>query len=151
VHAMFHADINRFSPYSPSSRLFINVLHIDLAAVLGPDALQQAIQAAGPGTAETLAQQEDLELIDWPQAAETRLRLLRHLYQLFRQQDPNNEFDEFKSQGGEALVDHARYEAISSHIENCDWRVWRDGWNDPRSATVDAFAQINAAEIDFHL
>lgn len=151
VHAMFYADRNRFSPYSPSSRLFLNVLHIDPAAVLGAEALRQVIQAAGSDTANKLAQLEKLELIDWPQAAEIRLRLLRHLYQLFRQQAANAEFDEFKTAGGEALFDHARYEAISSHIDNCDWRVWRDGWGDPRSATVDAFAHINATEIDFHL
>ena len=151
VHAMFHADRERFSPYSPSSRLFLNVLHIDLAAVLGAEALQQAIRVTGTDTAERLAQLEKLELIDWPQAAEIRLRLLRQLYQLFRQQGPNAEFDRFKTEGGEALFDHARYEAISSHIANCDWRVWRDGWGNPRSATVDAFAQLNATEIDFHL
>lgn len=151
VHAMFSADRNRFSPYSPSSRLFLNVLHIDLNAVLGPQALQQAISKAGAGVASEMARLEDQELIDWPAAAELKLRLLRHLYLLFRQQGTNAEFDRFKNEGGEALFDHARYEAISSHIANCDWRVWRDGWSDPRSATVDAFAHINATEIDFYL
>lgn len=151
VHAMFFADRQRFSPYSPSSRLFLNVLHIDPAAVLGPEALQQAIKAAGPDTSDKLARLEKLDLIDWPQAADIRLRLLRHLYQLFRQQGPNAAFDRFKSEGGEALFDHARYEAISSHIENCDWRAWRDGWSNPRSATVDAFSHLNTNEIDFHL
>jgi 4-alpha-glucanotransferase len=151
VHAMFYADRQRFSPYSPSSRLFLNVLHIDPAAVLGPEALQQAIKAAGPDTPDKLARLEKLDLIDWPQAADIRLRLLRHLYQLFRQQAPDPEFDRFKSQGGEALFDHARYEAISSHIENCDWRAWRDGWSNPRSATVDAFSHLNTNEIDCHL
>lgn len=151
VHAMFSADRERFSPYSPSSRLFLNVLHIDLAAVLGPEALQQAIHAAGSDTAERLARLEKLDLIDWPQAADIRLRLLRNLYQLFREQGPNADFDRFKAEGGEVLFDHARYEAISSHLADCNWRAWHNGWNDPRSATVDAFAQSNAAEIDFHL
>jgi 4-alpha-glucanotransferase len=151
VHAMFYADRQRFSPYSPSSRLFLNVLHIDPAAVLGRETMQQAIKAVGTDTSEKLARLEELDLIDWPNAADIRLRLLRHLYQLFRQQGPDPAFDRFKSEGGEALFDHARYEAISSHIENCDWRAWRDGWSNPRSATVDAFSHLNANEIDFHL
>ncbi len=151
VHAMFSADRNRFSPYSPSSRLFLNVLHIDPGAVLGPEALQEAIRAGGRTTAERMAQLEKLDLIDWPQAADIRLRLLRQLYQLFRQQGPNTEFDAFKADGSELLFDHARYEVISLHRSHCDWRDWQDGWRNPRSATVDAFAHINATEIDFHL
>jgi 4-alpha-glucanotransferase len=43
VHAMFSANPYQYSPYSPSSRLFFNVLHIDPAAVSGEEALAEAI------------------------------------------------------------------------------------------------------------
>jgi 4-alpha-glucanotransferase len=38
THAMFSAEPERFSPYSPSSRLWLNVTHIDPAAVFGAEA-----------------------------------------------------------------------------------------------------------------
>jgi 4-alpha-glucanotransferase len=41
MHAMFSAEPNKFSPYSPSSRLFLNIAHIDPAAVLGVEAAQR--------------------------------------------------------------------------------------------------------------
>ena len=35
THALFAADPNHFSPYSPSSRIFYNPLHADAAAIFG--------------------------------------------------------------------------------------------------------------------
>jgi 4-alpha-glucanotransferase len=46
VHAQFSADPERFSPYAPSSRLFLNVLHADPAA-LGADTLRAALSETG--------------------------------------------------------------------------------------------------------
>ncbi len=46
THAMFSAEPNRFSPYSPSSRLWLNVTHIDPAAVFGADAARAALETA---------------------------------------------------------------------------------------------------------
>lgn len=46
-HALFAAEPTRFGPYSPSSRLFLNVLHGDPAMVLGVDRVAAAVAAAG--------------------------------------------------------------------------------------------------------
>jgi 4-alpha-glucanotransferase len=42
MHAMFSAEPEKFSPYSPSSRLFLNIAHIDPASVLGAQAARAA-------------------------------------------------------------------------------------------------------------
>ncbi len=51
THAMFCAEPGRCSPYAPSSRLWLNVAHIDVAAVFGAAAARAAIGAAGAGAA----------------------------------------------------------------------------------------------------
>ena len=75
VHAMFGAHIDQYSPYSPSSRLFFNVLHAAPGSILGERPLRQAIETCGLG--EELKRLERLELIDWPAVAQSRHRLLR--------------------------------------------------------------------------
>lgn len=154
VHAMFSADVHRFSPYGPSSRLFLNALHVDPAAVLGAEMMRQELDALGADAAGRLATLEHESLIDWPAAATLKLALLRRLYERFRAGGPSTDFDAFRTQGGEALRDHARFEALHAwklaRGESGDWRSWPDGLRNPRGADVEAFARDHAAEVGFH-
>jgi 4-alpha-glucanotransferase len=150
VHAMFSADTSRFSPYGPSSRLFLNVLHIDPAAVLDDAALEKALAEAGPDIGSLRERLERAELVDWPSASALRLDLLRRLYRQFKERRSEfAAFEEFRAQGGAALADHARYEALHQTFGG-DWRSWPVGYRDPRSSAVDAFAIEHADEVGFH-
>ncbi|RDU95103.1 4-alpha-glucanotransferase [Trinickia dinghuensis] len=165
THAMFSADPRKFSPYAPSSRLFLNVAHIDPSAVLGMQAVEAALDAvATTGTGsprERWAALEALPLIDWPDALGLRLAVLRALYERFCAHERTaaaplaREFDTFCSQGGRALEDHARFEAIDA-IERASqgvghWRDWPAALTDPRRPEVEAFAREHRHEVDFHL
>lgn len=158
VHAMFAADAHRFSPYSPSSRLFLNVLHIDPAAILGREAVRQVLQEAGPEMMARHLRLEQAQQINWPEAGPHRLFLLRRLYALFRMQDqPTAELAAFKLQGGQALADHALFEALHQSLVDTapgiggDWRRWPERYQRPDSAESRRFAQEHAGEIDFHI
>lgn len=154
VHAMFSADTTRFSPYGPSSRLFLNALHIDPAAVMGGEAMTAELAALGDDAVARYAAMEREELIDWPASAQLRLALLRRLYQRLRDAGGDPDLDAFRRQGGAALQDHARFEALHAwqlaNGEPGDWRAWPDGLRDPRSAAVEEFARHHAAEVGFH-
>lgn len=154
VHAMFSADVHRFSPYGPSSRLFLNALHIDPAVVLGPDAMLAALASLGDDAAGRLAALEDEALIDWPASATLRLALLRRLYERYIASGGCNAFDAFRQQGGASLRDHARFEALHAwrlaHGESGDWRTWPSGLRDPHGTQVAEFARIHAADVGFH-
>ncbi|PPK42663.1 4-alpha-glucanotransferase [Trinickia symbiotica] len=159
AHAMFSADPGKFSPYSPSSRLFLNVAHIDPAAVLGDEALRETLDALGAGAAWAALESEPL--VDWPRAVTLRLKVLRALFDRFRAHDCNQrsplaaQFDAFCAQGGRALEDHARFEALDARQRaehgQTHWRRWPAELTDPRRAEVDAFAREHRQEIDFHL
>ncbi|MDR6478620.1 4-alpha-glucanotransferase [Burkholderia sp. OAS925] len=163
THAMFSAEPNRFSPYSPSSRLWLNVTHIDPAAVFGADAARAAMESAQAADAWT--ELEGLPLIDWPKAVVLKLKVLRALFENFCAHDrahdgaPDTpralEFHGFCERAGRALEDHARFEALQAaqlaQGGNGHWRDWPEALRDPRSPEVDAFAQAHRHEVDFHL
>ena len=156
MHAMFSAEPQKFSPYSPSSRLFLNIAHIDPAAVLGAPAARAAIERAG--VAQELAALEDLSLIDWPRASKTKLAILRALFDPFSQDHDSpfaKDFASFVESGGRALEDHARFEALQAdQLANAGdghWRNWPDELRDPRSAAVAAFAESHRGDVDFYL
>jgi 4-alpha-glucanotransferase len=138
VHAQFSATPDRFSPYSPSSRTLLNVLHA-------------AVDVPGEAAAELEAR----PLIDWPTA--TRLRL-RHMSTLFDAAPATplwSEFEAFRASSGPALEGHARFEALHAHFasptgELWHWRHWPNGLSDASSAAVDDFAREHANEVSRH-
>lgn len=159
IHAMFSANSGQYSPYSPSSRLFFNVLHAAPASVLGDLALRRAIVDCG--LAEELARLEALELIDWQGVARARLRLLRQLHRQFNAHQDGlagiglaEDFVDFRTRGGVALEQHCCFEALHAHLlalgQPYDWRHWPQQFRDPNDAAVTAFARENALNVEFH-
>lgn len=133
VHAQFSADIHRFSPYSPSSRTRLNVLHAGIDLPPGP--------------------RDGAALIDWPAAARARLAALARAF-ASAGRELLAEFARFREAEGDGLQTHAVFEAL--HAEQFGrhgrwhWRTWPEGLRDPASPDVAAFARAHAAEVDFH-
>ncbi|MHA6493127.1 4-alpha-glucanotransferase [Pseudomonas borbori] len=154
THAMFGAGTENYSPYSPSSRLFFNALHAAPASVLGDEAVAAAIGACG--LRDELARLESLSLIDWSGVATARLKILRALYGGFSAASPRlqEDFQQFRAQGGDALLQHCRFEALHGHLlgesMSGDWRNWPQAYRDPASEAVVQFAERHQREVDFH-
>ena len=154
VHAMFNAWPGQYSPYSPSSRLLFNALHAAPETLLGDDVVRDALSICG--LQDSRAQLERLELIDWPGVTDQRQRLLRQLYQGFRDQQHGltPDFDKFLLKGGDALLQHCRFEALQGfmvrHELSGDWRHWPEHYRDPQHANVELFAADHAQEIGYH-
>jgi 4-alpha-glucanotransferase len=161
THALFAADVNHYSPYSPSTRLFRNPLHADLTATFDPARIAAAIERTG--LAAEMNALEALELIDWPQAARARHHLLRALFDSFRDHElaspsPNRLREDFRAycrEAGEALADHARFEALHGDYFQLDmhrwhWRTWLAAHQDPRGPAVIDFALQHMVEVQFH-
>ncbi|SSW72657.1 4-alpha-glucanotransferase [Achromobacter veterisilvae] len=147
VHAMYASQPGRCSPYSPSSRLFLNPLYANPAAVLGAAALRRA-QVEEPGGPDGAA------CIDWPRAGARRQRLLRALHRQFRASAPadlRQRYARFCAQQGQALRDHAVFESLhAARGAQAPWTQWPAQWRDPESACVRRYARMHAIEVDFH-
>ena len=160
VHAMFSADLHRYSPYGPSSRLLANVLHIDPRLVFGDEAYAAAVAGLEePGALERFAGNA---LVDWPTSSVLRLTLLRKLFDRFAtMQDDHGPssraaFAAFRERGGEVLESHARFEALHAMLTFDDpatlggWRNWPAEYRDPHGAAVVAFAEAHRDDVAFH-
>ncbi len=138
VHAQFTATPDRFSPYSPSSRTLLNVLHAKLDL-----------------TGAEAARLESIELVDWPAATALRMR---HLADHFTAAESGgavwDEFQRFRDREGLALEGHARFEALHAAMMAkggpWHWRDWPDGLDQAGSDAVTRFAQANAREVTRH-
>jgi 4-alpha-glucanotransferase len=159
VHAMFSADLHRYSPYGPSSRLLANVLHIDPRLVFGDEAYAAAMAAVDP---DTLARLAGETLVDWPEASVLRLKLLRRLFDHLATMDGDAgaaaraAFAAFRERGGEVLEAHARFEALHAMLAFDDpamlggWRNWPEVYRDPHGTAVVAFAEAHRDDVAFH-
>jgi 4-alpha-glucanotransferase len=137
VHAQFSADLDRFSPYAPSSRTALNVLHASIDT-------GDAILEAEP-------------LVDWPAASRFRLRRLRQIFEA-AQTDPAqcSALAEFTATHGARLRPHAIFEALHAHFFGADlahwhWRHWPAAFQNPASSEVRDFAAQNAQTVAFHI
>ncbi|HDS1744901.1 MULTISPECIES: 4-alpha-glucanotransferase [Pseudomonas] len=154
IHALSAFDQQHYSPYSPSSRLLLNPLYASPAAVLGERAVRMAVVACG--LEQTLEDLEQRPLVDWPRAADARLRLLDALYQNFIQADHplRKDFESFREAGGQALEHHCRFEVLQAQAVDdglgADWRNWPSAWHDPYHPEVEAFASAYPAKVEFH-
>jgi 4-alpha-glucanotransferase len=159
VHALFTAEPNHFSPYSPSSRLFYNPVHADPRSVFSQDLINQAIQDAGVG--EEFGPLEALDRVRWPAASTLRIKVLRTLYEKLIQHGQasdgvRQDFDRYRGQASDLLLDHATFEALHAwHLaqENPTWAWWdwRPEYRDPNSTAVREFRSQHQLEVDFHL
>ena len=101
THALFPSSPERYGPYSPSSRLFLNPLLADPAAVFGKEKIG-AVQDSPIG------------LIDWPAASRAKYAVLHRLFDDFTDPRLISDFDRFVIDGSERLAAHARFEAKQS-------------------------------------
>ncbi len=155
VHAMFAAQPERSSPYSPSNRLFLNVLYAEPASVLGQEAMQRALSGIEPADLTAL---DGMALIDWPAAAAIRLQVLRTLHAEFAAQGGVSQrarYAQFCADRGQTLRDHAIFEALhaAQRAPNGSipaWQRWPAALRDPASLQVKRFAEDHALEVDFH-
>ncbi len=136
VHAQFSADPDRFSPYSPSSRIAFNVLHAPVAPFPGSEALEAA------------------SLVDWPTASRARLAAFRRAFDAAPGTPEFAAFEAFRAQSGAALECHARFEALHAvrfHTHGqWNWRDWPAELHAPFGPAVTAFAQEHAQDVAFH-
>ena len=136
VHAQFSADPDRFSPYAPSSRIMLNVLHI---------------AADAPG--ETAAGLEAHDLVDWPGVGRDRLSRLRRGFETGAADD--DAFHAWRAGEGDKLEAHALFEALHAELWRTQgggwhWKDWPAEYRDPHGAGSVAFAQAHPAEVSFH-
>jgi 4-alpha-glucanotransferase len=141
LHALYPADAERCSPYSPSSRRFLNVLYI------APD-IEPEFARINPPRLDALRQST---LVDYAEVARTKFAALEAMFQVFDKapQDRRGAFEAFRTQFGEALERHCLFEALHAHHAGAPWWDWPEALHRGDSDAVRRFRADHAERIEF--
>jgi len=126
VHALYPGGKTHFSPYAPSSRLFLN------------SALAIAPAEAASG-----------DLIDWPHARDAALAQLREAFDALSQGD-RQALEEHARQHP-ALKRHALFDALHLRHDALPWQDWPPAFHDPEGSAARDFARDNPDEVALHI
>ncbi|HBV40297.1 MAG TPA: 4-alpha-glucanotransferase [Erwinia sp.] len=161
IHSLYPASPANASPYSPSSRRWLNVLYIDVNVV--PD-FQENKEAQrwlrGKAIQKRLNQAREAEWVDYNAVGDLKITALRHAWQQFsqRQQDDPSQthFAAFIEKGGESLYWQAAFDALHGAMlrENEDawgWPVWPENLREAHSEAVRKFCHEHEDDVRFWL
>ncbi|WP_145591565.1 4-alpha-glucanotransferase [Yersinia rochesterensis] len=161
IHALYPANPQSASPYSPSSRRWLNVIYIDVNRV---DEFHSSEAAQTwwnqPETQSALAKARASEWVDYPQVMQLKLAALRLAFPLFTARKAKDArvqaFHRFVEQGGSSLHQQAAFDALHAHLSENDsmmwgWPVWPEKYRDGHSSGVADFCREHADEVNFYL
>ena len=161
LHALFTTRPNWASPYSPSSRRWLNPIYIDVG---GMQLFQTSPSAqawfSDTETQAILERLREAEWVDYAQVMALKMRALRLIFHDFVSQEAfvsaRGTFMEFVHKGGRDLRLFATFEALDHYFyaqtasipfseDSVGWLGWPEAYRYPDSAAVQAFAVSHEA------
>jgi 4-alpha-glucanotransferase len=163
LHALAPADPVRSSPYSASSRHFLNILYIAVPAI--PEfavCLPALAHVNAPAFASRLDALRRADLVDYAGVADLKFEVLELLFRDFvdRHLAADSEraaaFRSFVAAGGALLQSHACFDALDQHFRATlgtpsGWMSWPEEYREAGGAPVRHFAATHPMRVEFHL
>ncbi|WP_043353016.1 4-alpha-glucanotransferase, partial [Methylobacterium sp. B1] len=142
VHALFGSDRTKISPYSPSSRLFLETLFIAPRSL--PGLAGSRAEALLDARADAITALREAALVDHQGVHDVLDPVLRALWaDSPARAGTDADFARFRQAGGEDLESHALFEALSEHFrgQGAHWLGdWADAYRRAGTEAVRAFA-----------
>lgn len=159
IHALYPANPESASPYSPSSRRWLNVIYIDVNAV---EDFRHSKEAQkwwqSPATQQALQAARQTDDVDYTAVTALKLTALRMAWKGFsaRNDETTAEFRQFVAREGESLYWQAAFDALHAWQVKQDplrwgWPAWPKAYQDTDSPEVKAFCTERADEVNFYL
>jgi (1->4)-alpha-D-glucan 1-alpha-D-glucosylmutase len=169
LFALFPNHPAQSSPYSPSSRLALNVLYLDVEAIEDfREAERVRRQVRARDFQRRLEALREAPLVDYAGVTAAKLEILEGLYAHFRERhlarshgpgqlgSPRGRaFRAWQANAGDALARHALHEALVEHFQREDsslwgWPVWPEPYRDPAGEAVTRFRAERVARIEYY-
>jgi len=163
LHPLYQNNPAHRSPYSPTSRCYLNTMYIDVTAVdnfaSSKQAQAQAIYDAAQFQ-QQLAALKASDHIDYVGVAELKYSILEALHQDLVSSDKKTPsllaFETYKQTQGEPLALLATFDALYEHFRAQDayaygWTAWPQDYQTPDSQAVNDFRQTHSARIDYFM
>lgn len=161
LHALFPGNPAHASPYSPSSRNFLNILYLDVGAIPEYelcDAAQKIVHE--PEFSAELDRLRSTPMVDYVAVGTVKRRVLELLYSDFRERhlgedagfpktDRGAGFRRFQLSRNDDLESLSLFEALSEHFGHNIWKQWPDSFQRPDTDDVAVFAQTHRDRVEF--
>ncbi len=133
IHSLFPANPEGASPYSPSSRRWLNIMYIDVSSVPEFALSIEAQQKVGSAEfQQRLQKARESHWVNYSEVSSLKMSVLPQLFSEFKKRhlDQNSEraqaFLAFVEEGGESLIHQAAFDALHAKLHAEDSNVW--GW-----------------------
>ncbi|MCA7015140.1 4-alpha-glucanotransferase [Dickeya dadantii] len=160
LHALYPAEPEAASPYSPSSRNWLNIIYIDVNQV---DDFHQS-DAAGEwwkqdDVQRRLTAARASRWVDYAAVTSLKLTALRLAFNHFNRRnalDPRKTaFQQFLKTHDESLLQQATYDALQAWLKQqgepaADWSQWPREYHNARSDASLRFRQEHADDVQFY-
>ena len=145
LHALFDDRADCYSPYSPSSRLFLNTHYID------PGAIPEFPGLAAAGLAEAVTVLRTRGLVDYAGVIAAKSRALSLAYDAFvvhgttaRKED----FARFRKRAGNFLARFSCFEFLRRNLPG-PWWTWPEEWRSPDDSRLTGLHEQLDAQIGY--
>ncbi|WP_447980312.1 4-alpha-glucanotransferase [Candidatus Nitrospira bockiana] len=167
LHALKNTRPYHISPYSPDSRLYLNVLYIDVERVPEFDQSPEARRLMrDPQFRARLDSLRKSDTVAYDDVAAAKRRVLEVLFTVFhtrhwdrRHDRPGSSrgraFDRYRREEGEGLERFALFQALweEFHAQSPSmnmWQDWPESYRDPDSTACRTFLDAHVDRVRFH-
>ncbi|WP_299012929.1 4-alpha-glucanotransferase [uncultured Photobacterium sp.] len=133
IHSLFPANPEGASPYSPSSRRWLNLMYIDVSSVCEFAQCDEAQQLVGsPEFQQRLVEARNSNWVNYSEVSCLKMAVLPLLFDTFCERHLDNntaraqKFQQFVEEGGDSLLHQAAFDALHAELKKEDDSVW--GW-----------------------
>ncbi|MDF2178761.1 4-alpha-glucanotransferase [Aliiglaciecola sp. CAU 1673] len=162
IHALYPSNPDACSPYSPSSRRWLNTIYLDVTAIEGFESKDIQALVTSESFKQRLAEARAKDHVDYATVSSLKLEALRLVFEHYNQQylkhnsKQNRAFKAFVKEGGESLEMLATYEALQEMLkaEGKDfwgWPVFPAEYAEYHLDAVKKFKKSHADNIKFYL
>ncbi|MBF0153866.1 MAG: glycogen debranching protein GlgX [Magnetococcales bacterium] len=166
LHALFPHHPDRYSPYSPNSRSFLNPIYIDPEAVPEMEqapAVRKLLEKAA--TKAEINRLRKTDMVDYVGVAKIKWQVLRDLYAVFRKHhlddgkdgvsERGRAFRHFQAERGDALRHLALFNVLDDHFARGEkgvhtWTQWPIPYRRPDSPEVMRFALEKRELVEYY-
>lgn len=161
LHPLYQANPAHRSPYSPSSRSFLNPLYIDVTKIPNFKDCKAAQEKFNSAPFQhALSDARNSDLVNYPEVAKLKYAITELLFDDFclhsthTYQEMARAFERFKQNSANDLQQFATFDALYEHFNLADinaygWQDWPTAFQDPDSKAVHKFQLANAKRIDY--
>jgi 4-alpha-glucanotransferase len=160
IHALYPANPESASPYSPSSRRWLNIIYIDVEHIPEYVSSEALAYVESSGFQSQLERLRQTEWVDYKGVTQAKLYTLRLVFEAFQKQckggDPRRRaFQAFVKAGGESLAAQAAYDALQAHLyavgaNAWGWPVWPAEYREFHMPAVKQWVGEHQDDVDFY-